>query len=405
MMSFGKNGMTFVLVGLFLMIIFINFYLLSNQSIPRESKATEEIIKELKTLKGVMKENNGNDGATKELENIRQELEDLKDAIREKIQPSNDTKTLGVSVSFRTRPIRPWWRYDAPSLNQRSDRYLAFTPYLGGFNNDRMSLEIVFGLAYLLNRTLVLPPKYYVYLLGFSDLMDYFDAADIRSGVKTITWAEFAEVFPELPKDKIQNIENLTDVYVMNTTRHDGSDVWCFPKCPKESDNPNEFKRLNLFADGRKGRHDVDEIGDARVLYFAERTTLSHFYAMFFFTEEMRSMERYVKRLVRDHVHYPYWVLDVANRIIAQLPSYYTAFHIRRGDFQYKEVSQYEFDAIYNNSQNLLLPHEPIYIATDEKNETLRNFLFEPFIRNGHQVYHLGMFTAMLEEEKVRKMQ
>ena len=61
--------------------------------------------------------------------------------------------------------------YVSPFANTNNDpnaaqpRYITFTPDRGGWNNVRMSMEIIFVLAAATGRTLVLPPKEPLYLL------------------------------------------------------------------------------------------------------------------------------------------------------------------------------------------------------------------------------------------------
>jgi hypothetical protein len=66
----------------------------------------------------------------------------------------------------------------------------------------------------------------------------------------------------------------------------------------------------------------------------------------------------------------------------------FDTFHIRRGDFQYKET-RIPAEEILSNIQHELTANTTIYIATDEKNKTF----FEPF-RMKYHVYFLDDFKA-----------
>ena len=50
------------------------------------------------------------------------------------------------------------------------DKYLVYQVWRGGFNNDRMSLELALVWAMLTGRVLVLPPHYHLYLLDHSGI-------------------------------------------------------------------------------------------------------------------------------------------------------------------------------------------------------------------------------------------
>jgi hypothetical protein len=54
---------------------------------------------------------------------------------------------------------------------QGDTKYISFVPDRGGWNNVRMSMEIIFVIAAATGRTLVLPPDQPLYLLHVSALM------------------------------------------------------------------------------------------------------------------------------------------------------------------------------------------------------------------------------------------
>jgi hypothetical protein len=50
-------------------------------------------------------------------------------------------------------------------FQQGETKYISFAPDRGGWNNIRMSMEVMFVIAAVTGRTLVLPPKTPLYLL------------------------------------------------------------------------------------------------------------------------------------------------------------------------------------------------------------------------------------------------
>ena len=83
------------------------------------------------------------------------------------------------------------------------DKYVTFEPDHGGFNNIRMAMETILVLAHAMGRTLVLPPKKKMYLLGNGkkhqnevDFNDFFHLDMIameHQGLNIITMEEFLE--------------------------------------------------------------------------------------------------------------------------------------------------------------------------------------------------------------------
>lgn len=57
----------------------------------------------------------------------------------------------------------------SPFFRQGETKYLTFEPDGGGWNNIRMAMESVIGLAVAMGRTLVMPPQKKMYLLGKGD--------------------------------------------------------------------------------------------------------------------------------------------------------------------------------------------------------------------------------------------
>lgn len=136
---------------------------------------------------------------------------------------------------------------------------------------------------------------------------------------------------------------------------------------------------------------------------------MTHFYGFLHFTDP--SIGNYYKRFVRDYLHYNDVIYCAAGKIVKALqaegeakqrqqeqqqqhtstihPSYddddgsggYSSMHIRRGDFQYKKVkiSAREW---YENTKEVWLPNEIIYIATDERNKTFFDDLLTGTTKN-----------------------
>ena len=125
----------------------------------------------------------------------------------------------------------------------------------------------------------------------------------------------------------------------------------------------------------------------AKVIHFSEgdgpegARLLVHFYAFLFF-EDWKS-DLWMKRFVRDHVRYIDEIQCAAAKIVAALrersrargnpDGAFDAFHIRRGDFQYK-VTRFDAPKIVEQSRKELTPNATVYIGTDERDRAF----FEP---------------------------
>jgi len=126
---------------------------------------------------------------------------------------------------------------------------------------------------------------------------------------------------------------------------------------------------------------------------------LAHFYAFVFF--ENHHQDLWTKRFVRDHLRYIDEIQCAAARIVHAVRQkaiengdpngIYDSFHIRRGDFQYKET-RIPAEEIYENTKDILVPNSTIFVATDERDSSF----FDP-LRKHYNLLFLDDFRHLFE--------
>jgi len=114
------------------------------------------------------------------------------------------------------------------------------------------------------------------------------------------------------------------------------------------------------------------------------------------------AIDNYMKRLIRDFIHYHDNLYCTAGKIIQSLQEDgkkrgfqiddegsggYSTLHIRRGDLQFKE-SRISAEQWYETTRKLWQLNEILYISTDEKNKTF----FEPLAKH-HDLRFLDDYT------------
>mmetsp|Transcript_5558 Transcript_5558/g.7106 ORF Transcript_5558/g.7106 Transcript_5558/m.7106 type:complete len:608 (+) Transcript_5558:254-2077(+) len=126
---------------------------------------------------------------------------------------------------------------------------------------------------------------------------------------------------------------------------------------------------------------------------------LTHFYSFIFFEDWKQQL--WTNRFVRDHLRYLDELQCTAARVVEKLRSIareegnadgkFDSWHVRRGDFQYKET-RVDADVLLSESNAYMVPKATLYIATDERNKDF----FNP-VKEHYNVYFLDDFKDLFK--------
>eukprot|EP00536_Pseudo-nitzschia_multiseries_P011676 jgi/Psemu1/260044/estExt_Genewise1Plus.C_4100014 len=121
---------------------------------------------------------------------------------------------------------------------------------------------------------------------------------------------------------------------------------------------------------------------------------LVHFYAFLFFQDW--HTELWMKRFVRDHVRYIDNIQCAAARVVHKLRTEYKeptfdSFHIRRGDFQYKNT-RVDADEIVAVAKDQIPAGRTVYVGTDERDKDF----FRPMKKAGWNILFLDDFMDVI---------
>lgn len=306
-----------------------------------------------------------------------------------------------------------YWRESSltrPHLWPTVDRskYLVFQTWRGGFNNERMSLELAVAFAVVLGRVLVLPPAFDMYLLAESHLGDYFDLERLGTLHPVMLFEDWlTAIGVERPGHKVVPLEHDRDpIWTTVTSRpdvfvwQDTDSTWCwvYPRLPATVAESEQHGNWCLpeahVADVAANR----TLQTTRSLFIPVRKLFDHYFSHWWFVGDERMRE--MLRAVRNYVHYLPRVFRVAARVVAALPADYNALHVRRNDFQYEDIRELPVETIINNTAPVLTFDAPLWLATDNFTKPFA----EPWRRRYARFFQLSDFAALLREENVPKI-
>jgi hypothetical protein len=286
-----------------------------------------------------------------------------------------------------------------------SRQYICFDADIGGFNNIRMQFEYMVIMAAITGRTLVLPAPSPWYLInlgpikregdidGVCDYGEFFDIDALKQFVNVITTAEFIRQ----EKDRLeipQELSGMESIYLEPEhadERRGLREQWknwlagnarlmpwdpqnnliYYPDMHSVMASPN--RPDERFRDSRTPVWFDDDINKAKVLYFPsdmefgyrQLGQVSRFVAFADLT-----YARYVRLLLKHGLRYVPRIFDIAQSIIDQLGMFqYSSLHLRRNDIQFIE-SRADPATTAANIDHLLEPGEPLYLSTDETDES-----------------------------------
>jgi GDP-fucose protein O-fucosyltransferase len=311
---------------------------------------------------------------------------------------------------------------DQQQRHEKDEKYISFAPDNGGWNNVRMSMEIIFVIAAVTGRTLVLPPKEPLYLLhhdaqarhrGFADFFPLHTAA-FQKRVKVLAFEDFLlrEKNGPLQPSSPEELEAVTAA-ADHCDNRANSNINCkavYDYLKRVGYHPevsavhtclvfdeSMYHGINVTADMADylqtvcGPHRKQFFWDAsmaepKLLHFRasekEYRLLAHFYGMIYFTNP--AVGHFYKRFVRDFLHYHDQIYCAAGKVVKAVQAEgvtrgfamddegagaYSALHVRRGDLQYKKV-KIPAQEWYDNTKEIWLPKEILYIATDERDKS-----------------------------------
>lgn len=304
------------------------------------------------------------------------------------------------SLMYWKRLKRPLKQYNATM----PEKYLVFIPWAGGLSNQRMSFETAAALAYLTNRTLVLPDKAkYPHLKGNQTYCedDFYDLEDI--GIKTMACHDFCKknniLLPKLNhkswgfKYSYSDILRNSDLYMMGRASVDKQGRWWSNRLQDSGHIPTGISQVDKNSAKNLGFTQlvVDSIDSyplmelphkenkkelakpLRILFNNDSkiAVICMCLGNFYFKLHSRYMIDACQYVAR-HIHYKKDTVLVAAKVVDYIrqhhsPKFYS-IHLRLADEFKEQIHVPKTERILKHIEKHIPRGETVYIATDTNN-------------------------------------
>ena len=234
------------------------------------------------------------------------------------------------------------------------------------------------------------------------DLIPY--KAYMRDVIHTPLWSPSSCLAAFPASGKPQDVADLHGMH--STIKDEGSfnfDQYLDKPTPVDSE-PIDRMRESIAGRGDLCIYD-EKMQQEPVLHFMcyhkmRVRLLTHYYSFLFFEDWKQALWEH--RFVRDHLRYLDELHCAAARVVTEIRSIakkeaennhdgaFDTFHIRRGDFQYKET-RIEAAELYERSKKYIPEGSVLYIATDERKKS-----FFDIFKDHYKVYFLDDFKHLV---------
>lgn len=261
------------------------------------------------------------------------------------------------------------------------EKYVSFDSWLGGVSNVRMSYELIASISIITNRTIILPPK--VYCCFFSNVnqkstfFDIWNILDKAAFIKEFKCVEYNDI-PEyaILENDCHYFENVNNIALPILFGDKFKQIGAQDAIGNRVivNNINDINDFNKFSINR----DIVNVNYNNKFIHFPRNLFGHFYYNIY--GNGAGERNLIKEKIKKGIVYKKEYFNLAKTIKLKIGDY-NAIHIRRNDFinvnAHYAIPQ--LDNLMDDIKNRIPNSIPLYIATDEKNKTLFDFLKESY--------------------------
>jgi hypothetical protein len=289
------------------------------------------------------------------------------------------------------------------------EKFVSFEPVHFGYTNIRMAYEIAAAIAFITNRTLILPPNIYCLFFtknykksSFIDMWATLDKDAIKREFKCVDFSEVPE-YKALESenrylgrlDTIAKVITFGDIYNPEEYqlgpgleyRYNQDILWT--KNAVITNNITDIEDFNIFS----GNRNITNVNLPDKFIHFPRNLFGHFwYHVYGDGPHQRNT---IKEKIKNGVKYKDEFFQIA-KIAKEKLGKYNALHIRRNDFL-RDRADAAVPQVLNLVKDInsrISKDMPLYIATDEKDKTIFNLA-----RKSYDIRFLSDLNLNLNEQ------
>lgn len=279
----------------------------------------------------------------------------------------------------------------------KENKYISFDWWWGGFNNIRMCYEMVGAMSYVSGRKIILPPPGYCLFLAehhdkktFWDIWEILDKKAFTDNFECVEYKDTELIKYSSDQQNYDGIcKDIKCIMFNDEDKNWGPQNFIGRSLIYHSiENINHFNQFN--CDNRDFLYNI--MSDDKIIHFP-RNLFGHFGYHVYPPNDIA--RRIIQEKVKNGVKFKQEFFLQANKL---MPGDYDAVHIRRGDFKFTQTKWTE--DLYSNLEQLLdgkvRNFVPLYIATDEQDLSLFNFL--------KKKYNIIFLKDLIQESKSKEL-
>ena len=268
------------------------------------------------------------------------------------------------------------------------DKYISIEPWWAGFANVRMSLEIGLAISETTGRKFVIPPAIYFNAINpwdkketYINPFDIWDEDAFKQTFNTVNYYDIPEYAALTGKTYFTGVDKFAKIMLF---KGDYKEFHPLPSCMGYTlvDEIKDAENYNLFSQGRKP---FNLKQPDKFIHFP-RNLFGHFYHSVYGSTLEKQKE--IKSKMLKGFKFKKEYIDSV-KVVKEKIGEYNSIHVRRGDFM---DTRPETVGLLNQIPRYLNTHLfkkdlPLYIATDEQDRNVFNFL-----KDEYEVYFLSDF-------------